>query len=747
MHEGTIAGRAHGQSPAGDRLKSLPAVLQHRASTQPDRLAYVFLPDGESEEIQLTYSQLDDRARRIAVAVSDVAAPGDRAVMLYPPGLDFVSAFFGCLYAGVVAVPLYPPRPNRKLDRLEGVIDDCDAKVALTIERTLADLAASWDHHEQLTGVEYLPTDTLDSSVDDTWRRRRNEPHELAFLQYTSGSTSSPKGVMVNHANLAYNCNYMREAFELSSDTVAVTWLPHFHDMGLIEGLLNPIYTGFPTVVLPPAQFVQKPILWLTAISRFRATHAGAPNFAFDLCVRKIKPQQRDELDLSSWSLAYSGAEPVRRETLERFAEYFAPCGFRREALYPCYGLAEATLMVCGGWRSQPPIYHEIDAAEFEQNRVVPASATGGKLRTQVGCGHQRQQTRIAIVDPVTERELGDGLVGEIWVFGPTNAQGYWQREEDTRATFAARLADTGEGPFMRTGDLGFLENGELFITGRLKDVIILHGANLYPQDIEFAAERAHRGLRPGFGAAFSVDVAGDERLVVAQEVDRQYRKAGPEKLEEIATAVRAAVSAEFEQEVYSVQLLRVGRIPKTSSGKIQRQLCRADFLAGRLDALWESTMPLGYEPVENSAQPAICVDALRTMPPRDRRRALENYLQGEVGRVVGLGASQIDPRKPLGSYGIDSLKGNELVDRLQKELAVSLSNTLVWNHPTIADLVSYLAEKMQILLEADSPSSSPGSQSRIGRGESSGEDHAGDASEAALYELLTNAAERGKAS
>lgn len=691
----------------GEGAPSLVSILRWRATQQPDRWAYSFLPDGETENCRWTYADLDRKARSIAVELARVAKPGDRALLLYPASLEFLAAFMGCLYSGVIAVPLFAPRPNKGLSRLQTILADCGAKLALTASQSLADRAA-WEELAQATGMQLLSTQDLDPAQADCWSSREIHRDDLAFLQYTSGSTSAPRGVMATHGNLVYNCAYMRESLELSSQTMAVSWLPHFHDMGLIDGLLNPLFNGYPTVIIPPAQFVQRPLCWLQAITKYRATHSGGPNFAYDLCVDKIKPAEREGLDLSRLKMAYCGAEPVRRETLDRFADYFAPCGFQSQVHYPCYGLAEATLMVCGGYRDQPPIHQHINAAALEQHRIVPSGEDDPERRTLVGCGHARRQTRMLIVDPQTLEALPDDAVGEIWVGGPTVASGYWQRPQESQATFDARLIGREhEGPFLRTGDLGYLSDGELFITGRLKDLIIIHGANLYPQDLEWVADRVHPALKPGFSAAFSVERDGEERLVMAHEIDRQHRKLSAEEFESVAAAVRRAIAEQFELAVFSVALFNVGAINRTSSGKIQRQACRADYLSGAADLLWESRL-MDRPAVASVATVVPTYDELRSQRPTDRRRTLETYLRQRVGDSLSLAWRSIDPRAPLGSLGVDSLKGAELAAQLQSDLDLKLSQTLIWNYPTIAALAGHLVETLGLGADCDTSPGAP---------------------------------------
>ncbi len=571
------------------KFSSLVDLLRYRALHQPDRLAFSFLQDGEIEVASLTYKELDQQVRAIAAYLQSIKATGERALLLYPSGLEFITAFFGCLYAGVVAVPAYPPKQNQKLTRLQSIITDAQAKVALTTKSLFENIKKRFDQDTELTDLHLLATDGIAHDLASNWRQPEVNSNTLAFLQYTSGSTGTPKGVMVSHGNLLHNLEYIKQAFELTPDTVSVSWLPGFHDMGLIDGHLQPIYTGFKCILMPPASFVQRPIRWLQAISRYQANHSGGPNFGYDLCATsKLTPEQIESLDLSHWHSAYSGSEPVRKETMERFAAKFKPAGFQTNLFYPCYGLAESTLMVSGGNVKDEPIYCQVEAEALEQNRIVPANADTKNVRHLVGCGHSWLDTKIVIANPETMTQCAANEVGEIWVSSSSVAQGYWQRPEATAQTFQAYLQD-GSEPFLRTGDFGFLQNGEVFVTGRVKDMIIIRGRNHYPQDIESTAVKSHADLRIGFAAAFAIELDGEEQLVVTCEVERTaIRKLN---VDEVVRAIRQAVSEEHELQVYAVLLLKPASIPKTSSGKIQRHACRAKFLEGTLDVvdMWQS--------------------------------------------------------------------------------------------------------------------------------------------------------------
>jgi acyl-CoA synthetase (AMP-forming)/AMP-acid ligase II len=586
-------------------FSTLVELLRWRALHQSTRRAYTFLVDGETEEVHVTYGELDRQARAIGAQLQRLGASGERALLLYPPGLEYIAAFLGCLYGGVVAVPAYPPHParlDRTWPRLQAIVQDAQPLVALTTSSILSIIERVLAQAPDFQAMRWVATDNLADSLAEEWRDPGVSSSTLAFLQYTSGSTATPKGVMVSHGNLMYNQRMIRNAFEHTGQSSVVGWLPLYHDMGLIGNVIQPLYMGFSCTLMSPALFLQRPYRWLHAISCCKATTSGAPNFAYDLCVRKITPEQRATLDLSRWDLAYNGAEPIRDETIERFTATFASCGFRPEAFYPCYGLAEATLFVSGGLKASRPVLHTVRGSTLDHHQVVADSHRNEDSRTLVGCGRTWLDQKIVIVDPESFTPCPPDRVGEIWVSGPNIAQGYWNRPEETERTFRAYLADTGEGPYLRTGDLGFLKDGELFVTGRIKDLIIIGGVNHYPQDIEWTVEQSHPAIRPGCCAAFSVDVAGEERLVVAAEVERRYQPTQRQAVgasdsgsyrqpldgQAVVRAIRRAVAEGHDVTAHSVVLLKTGGLPKTSSGKIQRHACRAGFLAQTLDVIEE---------------------------------------------------------------------------------------------------------------------------------------------------------------
>ena len=571
-------------------FRSLVAMLRHRAATQADDRAYTFLVDGEVEGPTLGYAELDARARAIAALLAaHGVAPGERALLPYPPGLDFVAAFFGCLYAGVVAVPCYPPHPAqlaRALPRLLAITTDAAPSVVLCSAAALPMAAALAPHVPALARLPWLATD---AALPDpaSWRPPRVDGDTLAFLQYTSGSTAAPRGVMVSHGNLLHNLAYADHVEENDAASVSVSWLPVIHDMGLIEGVLEPAFAGYPAYLMAPAAFLQRPVRWLQAVSRYGATNSGGPNFAYDLCVRKIAPAAREALDLRRWRVAYNGAEPIRRDTLVAFHEAFRPCGFRWRTFYPVYGLAESTLVVSSGRRAYEPVVREVDAGALGEGRIEPASAASRRAAGIVSSGPASFGTRAVIVDPETRRPCADGRVGEIWLASPSVARGYWRRPEETAHTFGATLAD-GDGPFLRTGDLGALCDGELFVTGRLKDLLIVRGLKHYPQDLELTAEASHPAIRAGCCAAFAVAAADAEQVVLAAEVDPRRWTDGD--ADAVMAGVQQAIVECHGVQVHAVVLLGLGAIPKTTSGKIRRQACRDAYVAGTLHEVARST-------------------------------------------------------------------------------------------------------------------------------------------------------------
>ena len=675
-------------------------ILTDRRQNQPDKQAYIFLQDGETESGSLTYGELDKQARAIASHLQSFK--GERALLLYPSGLEFIAAFFGCLYAGVVAVPVYPPRRNQKLSRLLSIANDAQPKIALTTSFTLAKIEKKWSEEPDLAPLNLVATDTIEASSQE-FVPPLITPDSLAFLQYTSGSTGTPKGVMVTHGNIIHNQQIIQTVGDVSERSIGVSWLPLFHDMGLINHVLLPIYVGFLSILMPPVAFLQKPIRWLKVISKYRATTSGAPNFAYDLCVKKIPPEQLANLDLSSWNSAYNGAEPLRSETLEEFSKKFASTGFNREAFYPCYGLAEHTLFVTGEKQYQLPVIEGVKATDLEQNLVVETEIFSPESRVFVGCGHPSIDTTVIVVNPESLTRCSPEQVGEIWVSSLSVAAGYWNRPEATKETFQAYESDTGNGPFLRTGDLGFLQNGELFVTGRLKDVIIIRGRNHYPQDIELTVEKSHSALRSHCSAAFSIEIKGEERLVLACEVERTYLR--NLNTQEVVKILRKAVSEEYDLQLYAVVFLKTGSIPKTSSGKIQRHGCRTGFINGNLDVVGEWTLNL--QEIELTALQTtleIQLDSVSTESkeefatpkPVPTAEEIEAWLVSNLASHLNVLPDEINVNESFDDYGLDSSVAVSTTGDLAEWLGYELEPTLFWEYPNIKAIALYLAEESQ---------------------------------------------------
>ena len=675
--------------PKADTLMDLLAL---RVETRADFPVYTFLEDEPGEETVLTHAGLFTRARRIGARLAERHS-GQRVMLLYPPGTEYIAGFFGCVLGGAVAVPAYPPDPTRlerTLPRLRAIIRDAQATVVLTTSFILELAEYIFELAPELRDLEWIATDALPEGLEDGWRRPELKAESLAFLQYTSGSTGMPKGVMVGHGNLVANMRIITLGLDLRQDDRWVMWLPPYHDMGLISGILNPLYAGNPVTLMSPLSFLRKPLRWLEAMSRFRAQVSGGPNFAFDLCVRKTTPEERATLDLSHWRGAMNGAEPIRPDTLERFARTFAPQGFRMETFMPGYGLAEATLALTACVTTAPPVLFPVVASSMEDHRPVPTSADAPEARVLVGSGRVLPDHDILVVEPQTRQLRAPGDVGELWVSGPSVAAGYWNRPELSEEIFRARLSD-GTGPFLRTGDMGFVQDGEVFITGRRKDLIIVRGRNHYPQDLELTAERSHPAIRPGCNAAFSEDASEGERVVMVVEVGDETVD-----VEEVAAAVRAAMEQEHELRLDTVVLVPHGAVPKTSSGKLMRSTCRQWLGEGQIRVVGRSVLTrASADDASPDAGPGPDVATLRAMPVAERQQSLLDWVRRELARALRAPVSAVEPAIRVSQLGLDSLGIVELGHAVEQHLGVTLPLQRVLSGPTPEELAGFLVQAL----------------------------------------------------
>lgn len=640
-------------------------LLANAAEAHPDRIIYSFASgDGRILE-RLTLQELYTGAIAIAAGLQSLAEPGDRVLIICNPGLQSVIAFWSCIYAGLIAVPVPPPARKSCDPRLQAIADDSGARIAMgALERQVQALPNT------LCGpMKNIDIPGMSHSLNQSGQKPALNRQSLALLQYTSGSTGTPKGVMVNHDNLLSNAAHMHRSFELTESDHSLLWLPLFHDMGLMGGVIQPVYSGFPTIFMAPSSFISRPLDWLELISRHRITVSGGPNFAYELCARIEGGDQ--PLDLSSWRIAFNGSEAVRAETLGKFIDRFTPHGFRASALRPCYGLAESTLLVSVGNGDRPVLPVN---AELLKRGEVEVAPEGGEAKCLVGVGSPGTGHSVLIVDPEQQECCAEKRIGEIWVAGPNVAQGYWGREEDTESLFRAKIGPDDDRAYLRTGDLGFFYQGELFITGRLKDLIIIRGHNYYPQDIEATVE-SNQALRRGCGAAFAVDVHGEERLVVVQELTRQGLKGDHAK---ILSAIRKRVFEEHQLNPYSVVLIRTGTLLKTTSGKIQRRACRDAYCEGRLDIIAKDELDM---------KDLLAADSGGASPVGGAAFRAWEAIDRLITQFTGIKFSDLSPDMPVNAIGMDSLTALELKIALEQVTETEIPLARILGETTIADL------------------------------------------------------------
>lgn len=657
--------------------------MMYWTSAKPEDIAFRFLRDAE-DDLELTYSQLDERARAIAAYLVGEGMRGHRALLLYPPGLAFVEALMGCFYAGVTAVPAYPPRRNRNMGRINAISEDADASVALTVTDVRDRREGMLDDSPNLQRIPWIATEQIPTELAGDWVKPKINPQDVAILQYTSGSTGAPKGVMLTHSNLMANCRMITEAFGLTHDAVGCSWLPAYHDMGLIGGILNPIFAGAAQNLMSPVSFLTRPIRWLSAINKYRCTCSGGPNFAYAICADKITDEQCEGLDLSCWTIAFNGAEPVRANVLKAFTRRFAPYGFRHRAHYPCYGMAEASLIVTGGQAQAEPIIRAFDRSALVEQRVVPLPTHDPQAQELVGCGQVIDGEEVLIVHPETRKLMPENEIGEIWVSSPSVGLGYWNKPDESERTFRAALNPDDGRRFLRTGDLGFMDRGELFVTGRLKDMIIIRGVNRYPQDIEATVESCDRRLRTTGAAAFAVQRWDREHLVVVCEVERSPHSS----LDGLIERIRKSVIAEHDLPPDAVVLVRANSIPKTSSGKVQRHACREQYLENKLLVLerWSilddegTTSTAAEAPVQQNGTPVdgtVLSRVIQAVKQVGAERA--RHVNADSNIVVDL--------------GLDSLERLEIARMLETTFGGRLPDEVLQEIETVREVAAAVQE------------------------------------------------------
>lgn len=672
-------------------------IIREKAQHQPEKIVFTYLSEGEAKQSNLSYGDLDRKARSIAVKLQEFTVPGQRVLMLYPPGLDFITALFACFYAGVIAVPLYPPEPTRleqTIPRFLATAKDAQSEVVLTNQMVLSFSDFLFQMAPELKKLNWMATDQIDGETIKNWKKPELDKNTLALLMYTSGSTGTPKGVMLKHENLIQQYNLLLPRTGLNSSDTGVGWLPPYHITGLFLGIIFPIIAGIPTIFLSPLEFLESPLRWLKAISINRATLTGSPIFGLDLCIRKIPPEERSNLDLSSLKMTLVGSEAIRSDVLDQFAEYFKPCGFKRQSFYPGYGLTETTGYLSSVPVPDPYVVKHFFTSGLEENRVLPAPEKDQNARALVGHGKLLPDTKVLIVNPETLTPCPSDQIGEIWVSGPCVAQGYWNRPQENQETFQAYLEDTKEGPFLRTGDLGFFLDGELFITGRSKDMILVRGVNYYPEDIEKTLENVHPNIRTQSSAAFAVEIGGEEKLVIVQEID----PLSDAEMDQIIDKIRESVSLHHKLHTYAVSLVKRESIPRTVTRKIQRQACRQAFLTNKLEVLRSHVFEQDPSQIEERKfLPAEMSRAdFLNLEPQKQKEKLQAYLQNLVAFVLKVSSKQIDFSKPIITLGLDSLMAMELKNRVEKLLEIPLPMVLFLRGPNVLQMTHVLLKQME---------------------------------------------------
>ena len=694
--------------PYAPPVHTIVDLLRWRAEHQPDGVGYTFLSDGEDDAYDLTWGELDQRARAVAQWLQQRTQPGDRVLLMFEEGHDYLYAFFGCMYAGALAVAVHPPDPrklHRTLPRLLSICTDAEIAVVLTTAHIAKGAKPALVDDPTLGKAHWLSMEDLGNDNIKSWQNPNIGPSTLAYLQYTSGSTSTPKGVMISHHNLIHQLHDFDTGYDHSPDSVMVTWLPATHDLGLVYGRLMALFIGFRCVYMSPVSFMQRPLRWMATLDKYRGTHSPSPNFGFEIVARKTTSEERQALDLSCVKVLLNGAEPIRQESELLFINTFAEANLTPTAVTHAMGMSESTAkIITEPIERTPPRFVHLDPDAYEDNRVVLVSPDFPNVRTVASCGHTVMDTRVFAVDPHTKQKLGDNRVGEMWVSGTTVAQGYHNNPQATEASFNAHTTD-GDGPFLRTGDLAFVHDNEVYLTGRLKDVIIIRGQNHHPQDVEWSLQEAVPACRPNCAAAFGFQVAGEERLGLVTEVYTDQLG----DIDALFGKVREAIAEDHGLQLEAIALIPPRALPKTSSGKIQRTKARKRFLDGDFEiiAQWRASHNVAQLKADDNDLPA----RLNAANGRRKQAVLMTYIQSLTAELMDLDIADIEVDQPLSELGLDSVSAVEMVERVGNALGKTLAGTALFDYPTIELLSVWLLEEAvetQAVAASSSPSAAP---------------------------------------
>ena len=671
-------------------------IIEERASKYPDDHGISFLNNSGEVTESYTIGSLVEKSHQLSLHFQKFNPKGKRFLLLYNQGLDFVIAFLGVLFSRGIAVTAYPPRDKKHMPRINSIINDCDPVVLLTSNDLLKKID-EWQDSQTGNDKPIIATNDLNLESSEIWKPKSYSSQDIAFLQYTSGSTSNPKGVMISNANLLHNSLCLQEVFDLSRDSCSVSWLPSFHDMGLIDGVLQPLIHGFKGYLMSPIDFIRDPALWLRCLHEYGATHSGSPNFGYESCINNVQESDIKDVDLSNWESAYNGAESIRHHTLDNFAEKFAPFGFQMKSFYPCYGLAEATLIVSGSDLHKEPKLLVVDKKALEQNKIIQNDIEDKDGISLVSSGYAVPDTQIKIVEPDTHFESKEGCVGEVWCNGPSMAEGYWKNVETSKEIFNAYIVPDGvkkngvlkikDGPYMRTGDLGFLNGADLYITGRHKELIILDGRNHYPQDIELTSQQSIKNLSKGIASSFSIENDERECLVIIQEIhpvlidDMDFL--------ELSKTIFSRVVEVHETKVEDIVLVKSRTIPRTSSGKIQRLLCRDLYIDKRIEYLFSYKEYLQNK--KESNQSSNNLNEPRLEKSNYSYSEMLDWLLNKLSDISGINKNEIDPDESFDRYGVDSKNAIKLSRELETYLGQAVPPSIAYDYPSPNKLTGFL--------------------------------------------------------